>query len=430
VALRKLFERQMLRKLSLGSLAASAVVLLSISTFAQVSPTSDTMTINRTVSEISQIETSEPVATSFGSLPLLSSLSIIPFLNDTGGLTVVVEPGSNGAPLLSQSAITALNGAGLRVSDLQTTSATLTTALTSAGITVGNLSDAFGVTGGTPGTPFFWHLGFVSDIEGSLNIGSTGIATQPLTFVNEPSGPISANNFLSGSAISAGYRVSFSSDLEAPAAGTSDTMTLNRIVSEISQVETSEPAAASFNSLPLLSTLSIVPFLNETGGLTVVVEPGSNGAPLLSQSAIAALNAAGLTVLDLQTADAALMTALASAGITLANLSDAFGVTSGTPGFPFFWHLGFVSNTEGTLNIGSTGIATQPLTFLNETSGPISANNFLSGSALSAQYTLSFTSDVETPVNVPDAGATFLLLSFGLTGIAMLHPKLAHLSVV
>ncbi len=186
--------------------------------FAQTAPLSDSLTIflnGAQQTQLTQFENSENFVSAFAAFQPINGNPLTPFLGAQGGLTVLVDPGAAG--FVSQAAIDTLNAAGLTVLDLNQLNATLTGALATAGIRLQDLSDVFGITGGQLGLANTYEFGFASDIENNiLSISTIGIPAQLLNFKNETgTGTFSGDNFLSVTAINAGYSASFFSDVTA-----------------------------------------------------------------------------------------------------------------------------------------------------------------------------------------------------------------------
>lgn len=197
--------------------------------------------------------------------------------------------------------------------------------------------------------------------------------------------------------------------------------------------EANEPIATvmSYTSAQLNALVGGQMFLNVTGGVTVVVEPGTNGALLLNQTLTLLPSLTNPLVGDINRTVSALFTQL---GIPLSQISDVFGIASASviPGTQLAdvttFTFGFLSDNETGLGINTFGVPGQLLNFALEDGGPISGNNYIAAqfrvngaNGFSAQ----FFSDTGDARNVPDSGMTVSLLGLGLTGLALLRRKLA-----
>jgi len=174
--------------------------------------------------------------------------------------------------------------------------------------------------------------------------------------------------------------------------------------------ETGEPLAF----IAATTTVSIggvpVPLFNITGGVTIWLEPGSNGGILptdtvFNNDAINTLNAVLALVLG-----------------PSAKISDVFGVTTTLFDETSVIGFGLLSDNEAGLSVGSFGLPTgvQTLRFAFEPTGPEPVGNvFLTSVANTAGFGAAIQSDV------PENGATISLLGLGLLGVAFLRGKLA-----
>jgi hypothetical protein len=201
--------------------------------------------------------------------------------------------------------------------------------------------------------------------------------------------------------------------------------TLNNLSVSIPE-STAEPLAfiAATNTVPNPDPLGapIFPF-NLTAGVTVWLEPGSNGGILPTNTTFGNLT--------LGSTFATLNDALTSLLGPSAKISDVFGLTAVVNGNASLAGFGLLSDNETSLSVGSFGLTTafdpdidpQPLRFAFEPAGAQAVGGvFLSTEANSAGYGLSISSDSDPAV--PDSGMTLSLFGMALTGIAFLHRKI------
>ena len=162
---------------------------------------------------------------------------------------------------------------------------------------------------------------------------------------------------------------------------------------------------------------------NLTAGVTVWLEPGSNGGILPANTTFGNLT--------LGSTFATLNDALTSLLGPSAKISDVFGLTAVVNGNASLAGFGLLSDNETSLSVGSFGLTTtfdpdidpQPLRFAFEPANAQPVGNvFLSTEANTAGYGLSISSDSD--VAVPDSGMTLSFFGMALTGIAFLRRKI------
>src|SRR5438477_10009242 len=180
--------------LLLLSILSSALLSVS-SASAQLAPQSDAIIItnpngslNRSLSVTETA--SEPLlffaASTTVSIPGTVALIPIPLFNVTGGVTIWLEPGSNGGILPDDTVFN--NDAINNLNDV----------LFSVLGPSAKISDVFGVTTTLVNQESVIGFGLLSDNETGLSVGSFGLPTgvQPLRFAFEPNGPQSVGNVL------------------------------------------------------------------------------------------------------------------------------------------------------------------------------------------------------------------------------------------
>ena len=170
--------------------------------------------------------------------------------------------------------------------------------------------------------------------------------------------------------------------------------------SPLDPLELDEPSESQATPGTFFDT-TVTPLFKQDAGVIFFLEPGSvvpSGTYTIGTNSLSSL-------------------------VSLASLSDVFGVSNQMQNK--LYNVGYYSGNPNStlLAFESYGVTGQTFTFMVEPDAAVDlTSRFLTASAISSGYTLTFRSDVEP---VPDTGMTVSLLGISLVAIALLRLRLA-----